>query len=54
MLRLLKRLDIIYDDDDDDDDDEVCVFSRCFPSVLLNPNPWTVYNHIDAVKMYSD
>ena len=49
MLQLLKRRDGTHHDD------EAGVFSRCFPSVPpVNPNPWTVYNHMDAIIMCSD
>ena len=36
-------------------DDDVCVFSRCFPGVLLsNLYLRTVYNHMDAIIMCWD
>ena len=44
-LRLLKRRDITHHVND------VGAFPRCSP---VNLNPWTVYNHMDAVIMCSD
>ena len=38
-----------------DHDEDIGVFSRCFPSVsLVNQNPQTLYNHMDADIMCSD